>query len=111
MDQPNPVGERTLAAYVVLVMLARMRATITYGRLGQLVGTMAQQVAPLHLDPIYNYCQNKQLPALTTLVVFADTGEPGFHDRSDLYKQREAVYRHNWFAARLPTIHELMTNG
>ena len=111
MNQPNPVGEQTLAAYVVLVMCAGMRSTITYGRLGQLVGTMAQHVAPLHLIPIFNYCQGHNLPHLTTLVVYQCTGVPGYDFGPNLYEQREDVYGHDWFNAELPTIHELMNHG
>ena len=67
MNQQNIAGERTLAAYVVLVMCAGTRSTITYGRLGQLVETIPIAVGDRILDPIYKYCRNNQLPSRTVL--------------------------------------------
>ena len=55
-------------------------------------------LAPI-LGQIMNYCKNTGLPPLTCLVVNQDTGLPGagLSTVEDLPRDREAVYRKNWF--------------
>ena len=112
MAQEANRGERTLAAYAILVTCARNRQTMTYGQLGDLVGTTAQNVPQSHLTPIDRYCEANGLPRLMTLVVSALDGYPYATKFGDgLYQLREAVYRHNWTRTPLPSIQDLTPNG
>ena len=72
-DIPNA---RALKAYFILVSLASARQTITFANLRELIDVRPFFIALL-LDKVYNYCRRHDLPDLTTLVVSADSGEPG----------------------------------
>lgn len=93
-------AERAMQIWQILIAAAHERKTPTYrqiaGHLGfRGWGTMAQM-----LDLIADHCKTNNLPPLTCLVVSETTGMPGdgFTTVESLPRDREAVYKHNWFA-------------
>ena len=63
-----------------LIEAARRRETVTYGDVGGWVGIEGMALMGIGqtlLDPIAQYEHDQCRPDLTTLVVRADTGEPG----------------------------------
>ena len=81
---------------------------MTYGALARMVGYRGAGVFAQILDHIMRYCINNDLPPLTVLVVRQDTGLPGEGlIEADPNADREAVYRHDWFAMFPPSPEEL----
>ncbi|MPY68057.1 hypothetical protein F8S09_15480 [Deinococcus sp. SDU3-2] len=67
--------ERASQAWAVLAWAARHRQTLTYQHLGQATGMHPAGIGMI-LDPIQDYCRDRNLPPLTVLVVQKDTGLP-----------------------------------
>ena len=112
----NSREDRTLKAYLVLVSLAQSRQTILFSQLAEILEVADVGLRP-YLNPIYNYCVDNGLPAVTSLVVNATTGEPSIDfnenprpnrgaDWEELYLQREASYDFNWAKLKPPTADE-----
>lgn len=90
--------ERALQIWQVLVGAAHNRQILTYEILARLIGMGAGTLAQT-LDIIMRYCQRRQLPPLTAIVVRKDTGLPGtgLTTPQELNREREAVYSHAWY--------------
>lgn len=102
--------EITLLMWQVLISRASNRQTVTYQVLTQAVGGDIPPVAAgryLHL--LLVYCREKGLPSISTLVVNGYSGQPSQKSRyiNRLYREREKVYGHNWFAIMPPSLEEL----
>jgi alkylated DNA nucleotide flippase Atl1 len=100
--------ERALQIYQVLVSAAHNRQTLTYGLLGKAVGLPARSLGH-HLLHIANYCQQNGLPPLTVIVVQTGGGHPGsgLAQLQGADRERESVYRHDWFKMRPLTVEML----
>lgn len=96
--------ERARLAWQVLIEVARMRGTITYGVLGARIG-IHHRVIRYVLGPIQDYCLETRLPPLTILVVNG-SGRPGTgfiaHDPNDLESGLEAVWLFPWGTTHNP---------
>lgn len=96
--------ERARLAWQVLIDVARVRDTITYGVLGARIGVHHRAIRYV-LDPIQDYCLETRLPPLTILVVNG-SGRPGAgfiaHDTNDLDSGLEAVWSFNWKSIQNP---------
>jgi hypothetical protein len=61
-----------------------------------------------YLGPIYYYCQQQELPMLTSIVVRNDTGLPGdFPTAVSFPAEQQRVFKHDWFSIYPPTLQEL----
>jgi len=102
--------ERAMQIYQVLLGLAYNRQTITYASLAKLIGMGAGTLAQ-PLGYIMRYCKANKLPPLTALVVQTKSGKPGEGlttvKQSQLDKDREDVYNHNWFISEPVQISDL----
>ena len=103
--------DRAAQAWIVLVAAAMNRQTLTYLGLSQLMyRRKAQGVLDKILDQVAVFCNEHELPKLTTLVVGKSRGTPDRGipvDRSRLDELREEVYAFDWFDVRPPTPEEL----
>jgi len=56
------------------------------------------------LGEVAEFCHERDLPALTVLVVNGETGRPGegYPGPEDVDAEREFVFSYQWFAAPLP---------
>ncbi|WP_029148796.1 hypothetical protein [Methylophilus sp. 5] len=93
-------SERAMQVWQILIGAAHNRQTLTYGQVAEhLEFEGAGVLAPI-LGCIMSYCEAKNLPPLTCLVVNKTTGLPGagLTTVEDLPTEREAVYNQNWFA-------------
>ena len=90
--------ERAIQIYQVLIAAAHNRQTVTYPLLGDAIGVPARGLAG-HLELIQRHCETQGLPPLTVLAVQAGTGQPGsgYRPAEDVDRDREGVYKHNWF--------------
>lgn len=110
----SPHPERAVQAWIILVGAAMNRQTLTYEGLSE---RMYQKKAAGVLDAILGhiafYCNHKELPALTSIVVGKKRGTPGADIPIDLAQrdaERERVYAFDWFDVYPPTSAELKTN-
>lgn len=87
------------------------RQTLTYEGLAQMMyRRRAQGVLDRVLGHIAFYCIDKDLPALTSIVVGKKRGTPGADIPMDLAQrdtERERVYATDWFDIYPPTAAEL----
>ena len=70
------IYERATQTWAVLAWAARHRQTMTYQQLSQATGMFSGGLGAV-LEPIQAYCQTRNLPPLTVLVVQKETGLPG----------------------------------
>ncbi len=107
--------ERALQIWPLLVAAAHNRQVLTYeivadligmGPKGKGAGTLAQP-----LGVIMDYCSAQGLPPLTVLVVNKTTGEPGSGLKTirELHRDRERVFRHEWYKAVPLQLEDLKT--
>lgn len=68
--------ERAVQIWPLLTFAASLRTTLTYKRLGQLIGAGPMALGGW-LEPIQSYCLVHGLPPLTVLVVSDSNGMPG----------------------------------
>jgi hypothetical protein len=77
------------------------RQTLTYEGLSELMyGKQAAGVLAGILGHIAFYCEDNQVPPLTTLVVVKGQGKPGYRipvDPARIDDERENVYQHDWY--------------
>jgi hypothetical protein len=99
-------SERAMQIWPILVSAAHNRQSLTYGDLADHLEFDGAGVFAHILGRIMEYCQKKELPPLTCLVVNQTTGLPGagLTTVEDLPRDREAVYRANWYAMYPPQI-------
>jgi len=106
---PHPL--RALQAWQILVGTAMNRQTLTYLKLSE---KMYQKPAPGVLSEILGhiafYCNDNELPALTSLVVGKGRGTPGQDipaNLSEIDAIRESVYEQDWYDIVPPTPEQL----
>lgn len=98
-------SERALQIWQILISAAHNRQILTYKIVGKITG-MGSGTQAQTLDMIMRYCRRHRLPPLTSLVVKETTGRPGTGLTTvvELNRDRENVFRHNWFGRRPVTI-------
>ena len=105
----NP--DRAVQAWLILVSSAMNRQTLTYEGLSELMyGHKAQGVLNRILGHIAFYCDEEGLPPLTSIVVGKKRGAPGDAipiDPEQIDRERERVYKTDWFNIYPPTSEEL----
>ncbi|MGA3303230.1 MAG: hypothetical protein ABSC72_08080 [Methylovirgula sp.] len=114
MPQFNPhatASARAVQAWQILVGKAMNRQTITYEGLSRLMfGKNAAGVLAGILGHIAFYCNDNDLPPLTSIVVGKSRGTPGEEipiDPSVIDEKREEVYQCDWYDIRPPSEEEL----
>lgn len=108
-ERTNPA--RALQAWQILIATATNRQTVTYELLSKIMyGKPAAGVLNKILGHIAAFCHLRNLPPLTTIVVGKWGGTPGAAIpvlRADIDRQREEVYRCDWFNLYPPSENEL----
>ncbi len=104
------MNRETRAAQIwpILTYAASLRTTLTYKRLGELVGAIARNLGDW-MEPIQSYCLIHKLPPLTVLVVRGSNGLPGdgFTAMSNVAQGQADVFRFDWTKVRVPTPEDL----
>ena len=103
--------EGAIQIYQILIGAAHNRQVLTYEILGKMIGVPARGLAG-HLGHLMHYCQRAGLPPLTVLVVQKNSGKPakGLTTSKDLHRDREKVFRHDWYGMRPLTVADLQPN-
>lgn len=94
---------RATQIWPLLTLAASLRITLTYRRLGELIGALPVSIGGW-LEPIQSYCLVNGLPPLTVLVVSELDGMPGpgFVAADNIPEAQAAVFRHNWAHTSVP---------
>jgi hypothetical protein len=107
----STMAARAVQAWQILVAQAMTRQTLTYDDLGKL---MFQKKAAGVLDKILGhvafFCNDHKLPPLTSIVVGKGRGTPGPGipvTQARMDKEREKVYKRDWYDIYPPTEAEL----
>ncbi len=89
--------ERSSQLWSLLALAAINRQVLTYEIVSRLTGMPRPSLGGF-LDPIANYCIDRELPPLTALVVSEKTGLPGsgFHSAEDVPLALVKVFEFDW---------------
>lgn len=89
-------------------MAASNRQVLTYELVGKSCGLPAASIGDF-LRPIQQYCSERDLPPLTSLVVGKESGSPGegFIATEDVPRAQAATFSHDWLSIRAPSEEEL----
>lgn len=101
---------RAQQIWLILIGKALNRQLTTYKEVSLLLGYKGSGTLAETLGHIAYFCQQNQLPALTTLVVNEVTGEPGEGiplQRENINWERADVFDYDWFEIIPPTPEEL----
>jgi hypothetical protein len=102
--------ERAIQIWPLLTLAASLRMTLTYKRLGQLIGAGPMSLGGW-MEPIQSYCLLHELPPLTVLVVSDSDGMPGrgfvAADPAAVPEAQTKVFRHDWTSTPPPKPEEL----
>jgi hypothetical protein len=102
---------RAVQAWQILVSAVMNRQTITYKTLGRLMyGRDAAGVLDKILGHIASYCNDNDLPPLTSIVVGKKRGTPGKSipiNFRKLNEERERAYATDWYNIYPPSANEL----
>ncbi len=96
-------NERASQIWFALVAAAADTRTVTYKEAATWTGTSAQSMGQF-LRPIQSYCESKQLPDISAIVVNVGTGQPspGHGKADDVPTKQRAVFGHDWLRTRAP---------
>jgi hypothetical protein len=75
-DDPSH-ERRALQIYPILIGCADRRETITYGMLAKKLGFAGAGTMGSMLEYLMTWCEENELPAITSIVVNEKNGEPG----------------------------------
>jgi hypothetical protein len=96
--------ERAAQIWPLLTFAASVRMTLTYKRLGELIGAPPVALGDW-MEPIQSYCLIRDLPPLTVIVVGDADGlpGPGFTGATNVAEAQARVFRHDWRSTPVPT--------
>ena len=103
----TPLHVAAARGYLILIMTAARRETISYRQFAYRLGIAPQSVnATLRL--IHRFCADRGLPSITALVL-TQTGEPGEDHPATGTTQldRDRVYEANWIDHEPPRAKDL----
>jgi len=106
-DTPT-LEARAVQIWQILTGKAYNRQITTCREIADIVGYEGAGVLDKQLGHIMFFCSQNKLPPLTVLVVNGDTDPPdkGFKTKNDLRRERENVFKYDWFSIYPPTASE-----
>ena len=90
--------QRSAQVWTALVMAAQAQRVIGYEQLARMTGLVVGPALAPMLDNIYNYCEQKGIPILTSLVISEKTGKPthGVYKDVDISSAHRRVFVFDW---------------
>jgi putative restriction endonuclease len=106
-DTPT-LEARAVQIWQILTGKAYNRQITTYREIADILGYEEAGVLDRQLGHIMFFCSQNKIPHLTVLVVNSDTDLPGkgFKTKNDLRRERENVFKYDWFSIYPPTASE-----
>ena len=97
-------AERAQQLWSLLALAASSRQILTYDMVARLTGVVRPSIGDF-LRPIQQYCTERELPPLTSLVVSEQTGLPGegFIAAPDVPAAHIRVFQHPWLETPAPS--------
>ena len=101
--------QRALEIWRLLVRAAEVRRTYTYSELASLVGLRGPRPMWQFLEPVMRYCDAKNLPPLTVLVLQKTSGRPGtgLLTTTDPVSDQRRVFAFDWRSLSPPNVQDL----
>ncbi len=101
-------AERAQQLWSLLTLAASNRQILTYDIVARLTGVLRPSIGD-YLRPIQQYCTEKGLPPLTSLVVSELDGMPGegFIAAADVPSAQIRVFKHSWLETLAPNADQL----
>ena len=100
---------RVMQTWILLICAARDRKIYTYEELGKIINVVPADVSDI-LRPIMRFCEKKEYPKLTILVVNTNTRLPGMGlrgiDKTNIGRETEKIYNYSWLSIGLPDIND-----
>lgn len=103
--------QRAAQLWSLLVFAAQHQLLLSYSDIEHLTGIPRVGVGKI-LGPITHYCQNRELPWLTFIVINEENGKPGegplpgarrkYGDALDLHVMQSRVFVYDWFKHPAP---------
>jgi hypothetical protein len=96
--------DRAQQLWSVLALAATHRQILTYDIVARLTGVVRPGIGDV-LRPIQQYCEENELPALTSIVVSEEDGLPGvgFIAAADVPAAQMKVFKENWLEKSAPS--------
>lgn len=93
-------SERAMQVWMILLCAAHERKCFTYREVANFLGFQGAGVLSQILDRIMRYCDDNDLPPLTSLVIRQDTLEPGdgLTTVTNLSRDQQSVFNKDWFS-------------
>jgi hypothetical protein len=100
--------ERAQQLWSLLALAATNRQILTYNIVARLTGVVRPSIGDF-LRPIQQFCTEKELPALTSIVVSEESGLPGegFIAAADVPSAQVKVFEHRWLEELAPSAEQL----
>lgn len=97
-------NDRAVQVWSLLIFSAHYQKILSHRTLRQLTGIPQQGVCKF-LVPIQNYCEDQQLPPLTSICVNELTGMPSesLMGVTEIFEAQARVFVYDWFAHKVPT--------
>jgi hypothetical protein len=96
--------ERAQQLWSILVLAAHNRQILTYAIVSQACGVPAPSIGDF-LRPIQQYCSERELPPLTSIIVNKSTGLPGggFIAAENVPLAQMETFSKNWLEEQAPS--------
>lgn len=97
-------AQRAQQLWSILVIGASGRQVYTYEMVGRACGVPAPSIGDF-LRPIQQYCREKELPPITSLIVGKDSGSPGdgFIAAEDVPRAQAECFKYDWLSENAPS--------
>lgn len=103
--------QRAIQIWSILICAALERKTYTYGQIANILSFQGAGTLSQFLEPIMKYCEQKNYPPLTILIVYQNTGIPGEGlitiNIENINSERERVFNFDWFSIEPPEANDL----
>ena len=102
-------AQRAQQLWSILVISAANRQILSYDLVAKATGVVRPSIGDF-LRPIQQYCQEKDLPPLTSLIVSEKSGIPGegFIAAEDVPSSQMQVFKFAWLELNAPREEELV---
>ncbi|WOV90976.1 MAG: hypothetical protein R1F54_10745 [Candidatus Zeuxoniibacter abyssi] len=100
---------QVMQTWTLLMCAARDRKIYTDEELGKIINAIPVNVVDI-LRPIMKFCEKKEYPKLTILIVNANTRLPGIGlrgiDKTKIGEETEKIYEYPWLSVGVPDIND-----
>ena len=95
--------QRSMQVWSILVFAASQQRLVSYELVAKLIGVPTPAIGRF-LFPILHYCDQNNLPPLTSIVISHVTGKPGagFPGNLDVFESQSCTFVYDWLSQQAP---------